>query len=137
MNESNSAKQKWPSVVASLSVLYAVLFCIMYLRLMGIANKFVYLLWNMAIVASMLLGAVGLFIRKSWATRTLQVASWLAIIQCLYSLFRIFGYMGGLPPSFVMLGILTMMAPTIAWPVFLVIWLSKHKLSNPKKELEI
>ena len=136
MNDLKSTRQKWPTILASVSILYAVLYGLMYLRPtenpMHIAS-----LWNMAIVASMFLGAVGLFIRKSWATPTLQFASWLAIAQAAYALVNICVFMGGFPPVFVVLGMLTAMLPGIAWPIFLLIWLSRNKLSIRIEEFEI
>jgi hypothetical protein len=133
VNDVGNARQKWPTVLASVSLLYAVLYGLMYLRSTGNAGQLAHP-WGLAIVAAMLIGAAGLFIRKSWATRALQLGSWFALAQTAYALLTVCAFMGGPPPMFVLLGMLTVMLPIVAWPAFLLIWLWRHSLDAPTQE---
>ncbi len=129
MGDSKDTRKKWPTILGILSILYTMLYGLLYLRPSGNAMQFIRL-WNMTVVVAMFLGAVGLVTRRSWATGVVRFASWLAIAQAAYALVTVYAFMGGPPPVFAALGMLTAMLPVVAWPLFLVIWLSGHDLGD-------
>jgi hypothetical protein len=125
MSDSTNPKQKWQIVVAVLSMLYAVVYGFMRLRLDEYPVRFTHL-WDEVIVAAMALGAFGLLIRKSWVIRILRLAAWLVIAKVGYTL--VDTIRNG--PNSILAACLEFiyLLPVIAWPVFLRYWLDKHKL---------
>ena len=84
----------------------------------------------------MFAGAIGLILYKEWGRKTLLLCSWVAVSQCVYSFITVLVGMGGFPPLFAMLGILTAMLIYHGWPVFLLVWLSKFSISQEERQEE-
>jgi hypothetical protein len=78
----------------------------------------------------MFFGALGLPFYKPWAPKVLFLGSVLSVIQGAHALTIVISSMGGIPPFFFFLGMLTSMIPVNGWPVFLLFWLYRHKLPD-------
>ncbi len=134
-NEKSNKVSKWPMIVSMVTIIYAVLYGLKHLR--PAENvPFITHVNNIAIIVLMFIGAIGLYARRIWGVRMLVFGSWLAVLRAVYLLFLIIDVMGGAPPVFFLLGVLTAMLPIVGWPVFLLIWLSRNKIPSQIADVE-
>ena len=122
---SHSQIAKWPLPIGVVSLVYALLYGLMYVRPQTFKASTVSALINVLIVLCFSGGAVGVFLRKPWGISSLVYGSYILLATMVYSLVTIFVFFGGVPPIFALLAILTMMSVSSAWPIFLVIWLRR------------
>ncbi len=111
-------KPKWPVVIAIISFLYVTFRCLLFRP--SLNSTLISIVLGYAIIASMFCGAFGLAYRRSWGRKVLVLGSWLAISQGAHSLITVISFIGGIPPIFTMLGMLTLMIALCGWPVFLL-----------------
>ena len=117
---------KWPLRIGIVSVMYGLLFGLVYVRPPAADASWVWPLINITIAVCFSGGAVGVLACKRWGVSSLLLGSYIVLPLLIYWLATIFEIMGGVPPIFALLAIMTMMIPTAAWPVFLVIWLRRE-----------
>lgn len=134
-NEKSNKVLKWSMIVSMVTIIYAVLYGLKYLR--PAENiPFITRINNITIIVLMFIGAIGLYARRIWGVKMLVFGSWLAVLRVVYTLFLIIDGMGGAPPAFFLLGVLTAMLPIVGWPVFLLIWLSRNKIPSQIADVE-
>ena len=124
--ETTPQKNKWPSVVCLVSVIYVLAYAALYVRPPQPDASFFPLIRSTGICLLLLFGSIGVGLRRRWAVSPILIGSVLVLGTAAFSLFSIIVAMGGMPPIIALLGILTFMLPTIAWPGFLVVWFSRR-----------
>lgn len=127
---SQTQRAKWPLPIGIVSLIYALLFALMYLRPPSAEGSWLSPLVNVVISLCFLTGGLGVVLRTQWGVSSLLYGSYIALAKLVYSLVTVFAFMGGAPPIFAILGIMTMMIPTAAWPVFLVFWLRRDSVKQ-------
>ena len=131
MSEASPTKTaKWPLPIGIVSLVYGLLFGLLYVRAPAAEATWVSPLINIAVSACFLGGGVGVLLCKRWGVWLLLLGSYIVVAKLIYSLVTIFVFMGGAPPVFALLAIMTMMTPTAAWPVFLLIWLHRESVKR-------
>ncbi len=128
-------KPKWPVVIAIISFLYVTFRCLLFRP--SLNSTLISIVLGYAIIASMFCGAFGLAYRRSWGRKVLVLGSWLAISQGAHSLITVISFIGGIPPIFTMLGMLTLMIALCGWPVFLLFWFRRHRLTDYISTLDL
>ena len=121
---------KWPLAIGIVSIIYGLLFGLLYVRPPVAEASWVWPLINTAVSVCFAGGGVGVLLCKRWGVSSLLLGSYVVLAKLIYSLVTIFVFMGGAPPVFALLAIMTMMIPTAAWPVFLVIWLHRESVKR-------
>jgi hypothetical protein len=121
---------KWPLPIGIVSLVYGLLFGLLYVRPPAAEATWVWPLINIAISVCFSCGGVGVVLCKRWAVSLLLLGSYIVLAKLIYSLVTIVVFMGGAPPIFALLAIMTMMLPTAAWPVFLLIWLRRESVKR-------
>jgi hypothetical protein len=121
---------KWPLPIGIVSLLYGLLFGLLYVRPPAAGAIWVWPLMNIAISVCFACGGVGVLLCRRWGVSSLLLGSYIVLAKLIYSLVTIFVFMGGAPPVFALVAITTMMIPTAAWPVFLVIWLRRESVKR-------
>ena len=121
---------KWPLAIGIVSIIYGLLFGLLYVRPPVAEASWVWPLINIAVSVCFWGGGVGVLLCKRWGVSSLLLGSYIVLAKLIYSLVTIFVFMGGAPPVFALLAIMTMMTPTAAWPVFLLIWLHRESVKR-------
>jgi hypothetical protein len=127
---SQTPNAKWPLLIGVVSLIYGLLFGVMYVRPPAPEASWLFAFINTAIAVVFSAGGVGVILRARWGVSCLLYGSYVMLAKLAYSLITIFAFMGGTPPMFALLAILTMMVLTAAWPVFLIIWLRKDSVKQ-------
>ncbi len=127
---STTTTARWPLPIGIVSVIYGLLFGLYYVRPAAADVSWVWPMINVAITVCFLGGGVGVLLCKRSGVSSLLLGSYIVLAQLIYMLAMIFEIMGGVPPFFALLAIMTMMVPTAAWPVFLVIWLRREPVKR-------
>jgi len=126
MSNETIIKPKWPTVICALSVIYVLLYAALYVRPPQPEASPFPVIQNLGICLLLLSGGIGVGLRRRWAVSLLVIGSAFVFATAAFSLFSIFVAMGGVPPIIGLLGILTFMLPTVAWPGFLIVWFSRN-----------
>src|SRR3990172_27035 len=122
---SPSQTAKWPLPIGVVSLVYGLLYGLMYVRPQTFEARTLSALINVLIALCFSGGAIGVFMRKPWGIASLLYGSYILLATMVYSIVTIFVFMGGVPPFFALLAFLTLLSLTSAWPIFLVIWLRR------------
>ena len=131
MGEASPTKPaKWPLPIGIVSLMYGLLFGALYVRPPAPDTSWVSPLINTAIAVCFSGGGVGVLVCKRWGVSSLLLGSYMMLAKLIHSLATICVFMGGVPPIFALLAIMTMVIPTAAWPVFLVIWLRREPVKR-------
>ena len=128
--ESEHKDLKWPVVISICTFLYALLFAFFFLRSSSPETSLLYQVWKISICAFMLVGAVGLTLRKRWGVVASQIGAALVVAKSVHNIIIVFQFMGGPPPIFAVLGMLTVMLPMVAWPIFLLVWFNCKRVKS-------
>ncbi|MCK4905090.1 hypothetical protein KAS42_02435 [bacterium] len=128
MDEKSHRRPKWPLVIGVFTLLYGLFLCLFYHPSEN--ATILSIICNIGVIVFMICGAIGIILHRSWGSRVLVLGSWLYVLEGISTIFVVVDFMGGPPPIFVILGILTTMIPLYGWPVFLLIWFARHKLNG-------
>jgi hypothetical protein len=124
--ESPSRSVKWPLAIGGVSLLYGLIYGLVYVHPQSFASSKWSAMINVVIPTCFSAGGIGVVLRKPWGVTSLLWGSYLVFANAVYSFLVVCGFLGGVPPLFVLLGMLTLLSVLSAWPVFLVIWLRRR-----------
>jgi hypothetical protein len=131
--DTSPQRAKWPTVICVLSVIYTILYAALYVRPPRPDAGILMSLGSLIICLLLLSGSTGIGLRRKWAVPLLFIGSVFVLMTVAVSLFSIVVAMGGTPPIIALLGMLTFMLPTLAWPIFLIFWFSR---SSTKRNIQ-
>jgi hypothetical protein len=134
MTTETSTKAKWPTVIGALSVIYMLLYATLYVRPPEDGGNLFPILQNIGICLLLVSGGIGVGLRRKWGVLLLLIGSVLVLSAAAFSLFLIIMALGASAPIFVLLGVVTLMLPTIAWPGFLIYWFSRSSTRSAIQE---
>jgi hypothetical protein len=134
MSNKTTVMPKWPTVICAFSVIYVLLYAAVYVRPPQPEASLFPVIRSLGICLLLLSGGIGVGLRRRWAVSLLVIGSAFILATAAFSLFSIFVAVGGVPPIIALVGILTFMLPTVAWPGFLIVWFSRSSTKSVIQE---